>query len=63
MQTIITEAVLDRYGTEHWRIGKQSEIDSIVKWTEQNTPPDLLEAVEQAKRKLGIIDEIVLEEG
>jgi hypothetical protein len=54
MLTIVTEALLDKAGLEHWRVKSRSQakIMEIVDWAERNTPQDLLDAVEEAKRNL-----------
>jgi hypothetical protein len=49
LQTLITEALLDKYNVEHWRVGnKEKEVEEIL--TRYNyVPRDIQQAVEEAK--------------
>jgi hypothetical protein len=51
---LITEAVLDKYGIEHWRIGSQKEIKEILR-TYDYVPPDITAVIEKIKLVRGVI--------
>lgn len=64
MQTIITEALLEKFHKYTWRVGTQKEIENLIEWAESQPIPTIKEAVIKAKDKLNIdIFEKVDDEG